>query len=229
MRSKGTALSLCVHWNRATAFADSAIHTIDLGPSGMSGIRRSTARNLDGRGACVIVIGEQGKGSSELYTLSGVKYESLSRKKFPCKLGKFPLILLLLDIYYIVAMAKWHRYAILKASRQATNRTCWYNSNNLKAGVISASLSSDFYIEFVGGGNDSIHALQKKAAEFNPLYINPRQFGLRPPPWRELCGKYVPVEGFYVAADIPIAEHAAEIVAGLKAAGIHTSLSSLDL
>jgi fatty acid synthase subunit alpha len=77
-----------IHWSKATAFPDSATHAVDFGPGGLSGIGSLTARNLDGRGVRMIVIGEKGKGSSELYTCSGVKYESWWSKKFSPKLVK---------------------------------------------------------------------------------------------------------------------------------------------
>ena len=41
----------------------------------MSGIGPLTARNLDGRGVRVIVVGEKGKGEVELYDSRNVKYE----------------------------------------------------------------------------------------------------------------------------------------------------------
>jgi fatty acid synthase subunit alpha, fungi type len=73
---------------QATVFPDSATYAVDFGPAGLSGIGGLTARNLDGRGICMIVIGEKGKGSSELYTCSGVKHESWWSKKFAPKLIK---------------------------------------------------------------------------------------------------------------------------------------------
>ena len=81
---KSTSLtrSLCdqiftkpIHWTEATCFAPTATHAIDFGPGGLSGIGSLTARNLEERGIRVIVIGEKGKGSSELYDAEGLKYE----------------------------------------------------------------------------------------------------------------------------------------------------------
>lgn len=77
-----------IHWTKATAFPDTATHAVDFGPGGLSGIGGLTARNLDGRGVRMIIIGEKGKGSSELYTCSGVKYESWWSKKFSPQLVK---------------------------------------------------------------------------------------------------------------------------------------------
>lgn len=41
----------------------------------MSGIGPLTARNLDGRGVRVIVVGERSKGDAELSECASVKYE----------------------------------------------------------------------------------------------------------------------------------------------------------
>jgi fatty acid synthase subunit beta len=60
-----------IHWSKATAFLDTATHAVDFG----SGVH-------------MIVIGEKGKGSSELYTCSRVKYESWWSKNFAPKLVK---------------------------------------------------------------------------------------------------------------------------------------------
>lgn len=61
---------------------------MDFGPGGLSGIGGLTARNLDGRGVRVIIIGDKGKGSSELYSTSPVRYETWWSKKFAPKLVK---------------------------------------------------------------------------------------------------------------------------------------------
>ena len=50
-----------IHWSKATAFPDSATHAVDFGPGGLSGIGSLTARNLDGRGVRMIVIGEKAR------------------------------------------------------------------------------------------------------------------------------------------------------------------------
>ncbi|KIO16925.1 hypothetical protein M407DRAFT_12583 [Tulasnella calospora MUT 4182] len=54
----------------------------------------------------------------------------------------------------------------------------------------------------------------------NALYINQRQFGFQFPQWQELKREGLPIEGFCVAAGIPSTEKAAEIIEGLRAAGI---------
>ena len=73
---------LPIHWTVATAFPDSATHAIDFGPRGLSGIGPFTARNLDGRGMRVIVVGDKGKGDIELYHAQAVKYEDWWSKRW---------------------------------------------------------------------------------------------------------------------------------------------------
>lgn len=102
----------------------------------------------------------------------------------------------------------------------------------VKAGFVSAVLRAGFHVELAGGGHYNAAALRAKVAEIqahipsgvgltlNALYINPRQFGFQLPLWQELRREGVPVEGFCVAAGIPSPEKAAEIISGLKTAGI---------
>jgi len=80
--------TLPIHWDKATNFPEIATHAIDFGPGGLSGIGSLTARNLDGRGVRVIIIGEKGKGSTELYSIASVKYESWWGKAFAPRLVK---------------------------------------------------------------------------------------------------------------------------------------------
>jgi hypothetical protein len=54
----------------------------------------------------------------------------------------------------------------------------------------------------------------------NSLYINPRQFTFQLPLWQEIRKEGLPIEGFCVAMGIPSTETAAEIIDGLKKAGI---------
>ncbi len=77
-----------IHWAKATAFPETATHAVDFGPGGLSGIGGLTARNLDGRGVRVIIIGEKGKGSSELYSTNSPKYEVWWSKKYAPQLVK---------------------------------------------------------------------------------------------------------------------------------------------
>lgn len=77
-----------IHWTLATNFPETATHAIDFGPGGLSGIGPLTARNLEGRGVRVIVVGEKGKGSSELYDSQTVKYEQCWAKKYAPALVK---------------------------------------------------------------------------------------------------------------------------------------------
>lgn len=77
-----------IHWPEATRFASTATHAVDFGPGGLSGIGGLTARNLEGRGVRVIIVGEKGKGGAELYDARTVKYEEWWSKKFQPRLVK---------------------------------------------------------------------------------------------------------------------------------------------
>ena len=71
-----------IDWTKATGFPESATHAVDFGPGGISGIGPLTARNLDGRGVRVIVVGEHSKGDAELSECASVKYEDWWSKKW---------------------------------------------------------------------------------------------------------------------------------------------------
>lgn len=212
--------TLPIHWDKATGFPDTATHAVDFGPGGLSGIGGLTARNLDGRGVRVIIIGEKGKGSTELYSTSAPKYESWWSKKFAPRLVKTSDGTVHIDTPFSRLLGK---PPIMVAGMTPTT---------VKAGFVSAVLKAGFHIELAGGGHYNAKALRSKVAEIqaqipegvgltlNSLYINPRQFGFQLPLWQELRREGVPVEGFCVAAGIPSSEKAAEIIDGLKAAGI---------
>jgi fatty acid synthase subunit beta len=71
-----------IHWSLATKFPESATHAVDFGPGGISGIGPLTAKNLDGRGVRVIVVGDRAKGDVELYSSETVKYEEWWNKNY---------------------------------------------------------------------------------------------------------------------------------------------------
>lgn len=82
-----------LHWPKATNLPESTTHAVDFGAGGISGIGPLTARNLDGRGVRVIVIGEKGKGDAEFYSVRGVKDEPSWIKKWAPSLVKTRLAL----------------------------------------------------------------------------------------------------------------------------------------
>jgi len=93
--STSIARSLCdqiftspIHWTQATNFPDSATHAIDFGPGGLSGIGPLTARNLDGKGVRVVIVGDRGKGDAELYNALGVQHEDNWSQKWSPSLVK---------------------------------------------------------------------------------------------------------------------------------------------
>ncbi|KDQ57051.1 hypothetical protein JAAARDRAFT_35647 [Jaapia argillacea MUCL 33604] len=209
-----------MHWTVATQFPETATHAIDFGPGGLSGIGPLTSRNLSGRGVRVIVLGDKSKGSAEFYGAEEVKYEDWWTKKWCPALVKTSDGRLHIDTPFSRLLGK---PPIMVAGMTPTT---------VKAGFVSAVLSAGYHIELAGGGHYNAAALRAKVAEIqanipagvgltlNALYINPRQFGFQFPLWQEMRREGLPVEGFCVAAGIPSTEKAAEIISGLKNAGI---------
>jgi hypothetical protein len=77
-----------LHWPKATDLPEGATHAVDFGAGGISGTGPLTARNVDGRGVRVIVIGGKGQGDAEFYSVSRVKTESSWFKKWTPSLVK---------------------------------------------------------------------------------------------------------------------------------------------
>jgi len=115
-----------LHWPKATDLPEGATHAIDFGAGGISGIGPLTARNLDGRGVRVIVIGEKGKGDAEFFSIHGVKVEPSWVKKWTPSLVKTrsaPLIDMRFDfltfLFLALVMARFtltHRSPVFWAS-----------------------------------------------------------------------------------------------------------------
>ncbi|TFK49453.1 hypothetical protein OE88DRAFT_1737066 [Heliocybe sulcata] len=226
-QSESITKSLCdqifakpIHWSVATSFPDTAMHAVDSGPGGLSGIGPLTARNLEGRGVRVIVLGEKGDRVAELYHTKNVKYEDWWSTKWAPALVKTSDGQIHLDTPFSRLLGK---PPIMVAGMTPTT---------VKAGFVSVVLSAGYHIELAGGGHYNANALRAKVAEIqakipagvgimlNSLYINPRQFNFQYPLWQEMRKEGLPVKGFCVAAGIPSTEKAAEIIGGLKEAGI---------
>ena len=104
--------------------------------------------------------------------------------------------------------------------------------STVQAGFVSAVLNAGFHIELAGGGQFAPFVLRDRVAEIqkqippgvgitlNSIYINPMQFGFQVPLWQELRRSGLPIEGFTVAAGVPSTEKAAEIIEGMRSAGI---------
>ncbi|KZT01368.1 fatty acid synthase [Laetiporus sulphureus 93-53] len=212
--------TLPLHWADATNFPETATHAIDFGPGGLSGIGPLTARNLNGRGVRVIVVGDKAKGTAELFDAQEIRHEVWWSRKFMPRLVKTSDGTVHIDTPFSRLLGK---PPIMVAGMTPTT---------VKAGFVSAVLSAGYHVELAGGGHYSPAALRAKVAEIqnkippgvgltlNSLYINPRQFGFQLPLWQEMRREGVPIEGFCVAAGIPSTEKAAEIIDGLKSAGI---------
>ncbi|KAG8770032.1 3-oxoacyl-[acyl-carrier-protein] synthase, partial [Ceratobasidium sp. 428] len=209
-----------IQWAKATAFPDTATHAIDFGPGGLSGIGGLTARNLDGRGVRVVIVGEKGKNGAEVYDATNVRRESWWSKKWTPGLVKTSDGKIQLDTPFSRLLGK---PPIMVAGMTPTT---------VKAGFVSAVLRAGYHVELAGGGHYNAGALRAKVAEIqaqipagvgltlNALYINQRQFGFQFPLWQEMRREGLPIEGFCVAAGIPSTEKAKEIIDALRAAGI---------
>ncbi|KAJ7077160.1 fatty acid synthase [Mycena belliarum] len=209
-----------IHWSAATNFPESATHAVDFGPGGLSGIGPLTARNLDGRGVRVIVVGDRAKGDAELYNSQTIKYEEWWSKRFAPGLVKTSDGTMYIDTPFSRLLGK---PPIMVAGM---------TPSTVKGGFVSAVLNAGYHVELAGGGHYNASALRAKVAEIqaqvppgvgitlNALYINPRQFGFQLPLWQEMRREGLPIEGFCVAAGIPSTEKAADIIAGLRDAGI---------
>ncbi|KAF5389975.1 hypothetical protein D9757_013855 [Collybiopsis confluens] len=229
MRSlkKSITRSLCsqvltspIHWTKATNFPKSATHALDFGPGGISGIGPLTARNFDGKGVRVIVIGERGKGDAELYNPTSLVREDNWVEKYSPRLVKSKDGTIHLDTPFSRLLGK------------PPIMVPGMTPSTVKAGFVSAVLDAGYHVELAGGGHYNASALRAKVAEIqskippgagitlNSIYINPAQFGFQFPLWQELRKEGYPIEGFCIGAGIPSTEKAAEIVEGLKSAGI---------
>jgi fatty acid synthase subunit alpha, fungi type len=97
---------------------------------------------------------------------------------------------------------------------------------------VSAVLDAGYHAELAGDGHYNAATLRAKVTEIrtkippgvgitlNSLYINPRQFGFQFPLLQDMRKQGLPIEGFCIAAGIPSTEKAAEIIDGLRKAGI---------
>ncbi|THH15787.1 hypothetical protein EW146_g4747 [Bondarzewia mesenterica] len=191
-----------LHWQTATEFPESATHAIDFGPGGLSGIGPLTARNLDGRGVRVIVVGDKGKGDAELYSIRGVKSEDSWTKKWSPSLVKTSDGKIHIDTPFTRLLGK---PPIMVAGMTPTT---------VKAGFVSAVLNAGYHVELAGGGHYSPAALRAKIAEIQS------KFTFQFPLWQEMRKEGLPIEGFCVAAGIPTTDKANEIIEGLTNAGI---------
>ncbi|KZW02887.1 fatty acid synthase [Exidia glandulosa HHB12029] len=229
LRDVATSLtrSLCdqiftmpIHWTKATAFPENATHAVDFGPGALSGIGSLTARNWEGRGIRTLVIGDKGKGDLELYRADKVKYDEWWSKKFAPALVRTLDGKIQLDTPFSRLLGK------------PPLMVAGMTPSTVKGGFVSAVLSAGYHVELAGGGHYNAAAVRTKVAEIqskippgvgitlNALYINPRQFNFQFPLWLEMKREGLPIEGFCVAAGIPSVEKAAEIIDGLRSAGI---------
>lgn len=77
-----------IHWAKAANFPETATHAIDFGPGGVSGIGPLTARNLEGRGVRIVIVGDKARGQAELYNSQNIQTGQWWSKEFTPKLVK---------------------------------------------------------------------------------------------------------------------------------------------
>jgi len=104
--------------------------------------------------------------------------------------------------------------------------------STVQAGFVSAVLDAGYHVELAGGGHYNANALRAKVIEiqskipqgagitFNCIYINPALFSFQFPLWQEPRKEGFPIEGFCVGAGVSSTEKVAEIIEGLRSAGI---------
>ena len=145
----------------------------------------------------MLVIGETGKGGSELYDSETVKYEECWSKKFAPRLVKTIDGKVHIDTPFSRLLGK-------KAPIMVAGMT----PSTVKAGFISTVLSAGYHIELAGGGHHNAAAVGAKVAEIqsqipagvgltlNSLYINLRQFGIQFPSGKRCARKASPLKPF---------------------------------
>jgi|SRR5882762_849054 fatty acid synthase subunit alpha len=188
-----------MQWTAATNLPETATHAVDFGLGGLSGIGPLTARNLDGRGARIIVVGDKGKGDAELYDPQNILYEEWWSEKWGPKL---------VSTRYANSKFFWKHVLIACYSSDGTIHidtpysrllgkppimVAGMTPSTVKGGFVSAVLSAGFHVELAGGGHYSSEAHRAKVTEIqskippgvgitlSSLYINPGQFGFRLP------------------------------------------------
>ncbi|GAA6057216.1 hypothetical protein JCM3770_003265 [Rhodotorula araucariae] len=214
-----------IYWqSKATNFPASATHAIDFGTGGASGIGSLCARNWEGRGIRVVMLGNRGTGvgaGKEAWGSGEVPVEHKWDDKFHPRLVRTSDGKVHLDTPFSRLLSK---PPLMVGGMTPTT---------VKAGFVSAVLKAGYHIELAGGGHYNEKAVRAKVAEIqklvgqpgialtlNCLYINQRQWTFQNPLWQQMKKEGEPVEGLCVAAGIPSTEKAKEIIDGLRDAGL---------
>ena len=163
----------------------------------MSGIGPLTAKNLDGRGVRVIVVGERGKDGAKLFDCASVKYEdwwgkSWSPSLVRTRLGRErPFNCTLITLIVPVSDGTIHLDVPFSRLLGKPPIMVAGMTPTVKAGFVSAALDAGFHIKLASGGHYNATALRAKVSEIqkkipagvgitlNSLYINPRQFNFQ--------------------------------------------------
>ncbi|PWN49564.1 fatty acid synthase [Violaceomyces palustris] len=213
-------LTLPVEWLICTDFPAGATHVVDFGTGGLSGIGGLTARNLDGRGIRPLIVSGNHERSVDFYSVDTSHTEEDWGKAFSPKLVKTKSGKLLLDTPMSRLLG---RPPIMVGGMTP----CTVNAR-----INAAVLNAGYHIELAGGGIYNERALRDRVSEIqsmtspghaltlNALYINQKQWGFQLPAWQKMRKEGLPVEGFCIAAGVPVPQKAEEIIRDLKNAGI---------
>ncbi|KAE8228240.1 hypothetical protein CF326_g6836 [Tilletia indica] len=187
---------------------------------GLSGIGGLTAYNLQGRRVRVFIASGMHRETAELHDLHQVQSEERWSDAFRPRLVKTEEGKLQLDTAFSRLLG---RPPIMVPGM---------TPSTMGAGFNVAVLNAGYHIELAGGSHYNAKALRSKVAKIqtatepeqglrlNALFINPRQRAFQLPLWQEMRREGVPLQGFCVAAGIPLTENAKNSIAGLRDAGI---------
>jgi fatty acid synthase subunit alpha, fungi type len=104
--------------------------------------------------------------------------------------------------------------------------------STVKGGFVSAILSTGFHFKWASSDHYSPAAIRAEVAEIqlkippgigltlNLLYFSQWEVTFQLSLWQEMRKRGLPIEGFFITVGIPSTEKAAEIIEGLRNAGI---------
>ena len=124
--------TLPIQW---TAAANSALHAIDFGPGGLSGLRFLMVRTVNGWGARVIV---------ELY--NGILGEIVGPSACPYKVSKLMIYLVVLFIWSTF-LTGWYDTPFSQLLGKPPIIIAWMMPTTVKAGFVSTVLSAGYHVK----------------------------------------------------------------------------------
>ncbi|KAJ3387995.1 3-oxoacyl-[acyl-carrier-protein] synthase [Lobulomyces angularis] len=216
---------LPVNWELATAHKTT--HVFDYGPGGASGVGGLTHRNKEGSGVQVILAASL-EGTTELLdksslfdTISPVPYSQNWVEEFRPKLVRIAgTDTIHLDTQFSRLLGK-------PPLMVAGMTPCTVDER-----FVSAVINAGYHVELAGGGQhteaylrDRVKKIMERVAPgegitLNILYLNPRLWGIQYPATMAMRKEGIPMEGITIAAGVPSADVANEILKNLMESGI---------